>query len=138
MKQKSLAKLVDEVAVLLQKLVRLKAADGSGYASCVTCKGVFHWKEMDGGHFISRNHTATKILEENIHPQCKGCNGFRMKDSLVVMDYEDYMKEMYGPEFVEELKILAKRPMKHDRAYLEQKKREYSAQIRQLEMEKAA
>ena len=54
-KTKSIAKLVDEAAVLLQLLVRLKAADDNGYVKCRTCDSVMHYKDgMQGGHFISR------------------------------------------------------------------------------------
>jgi hypothetical protein len=135
-KPPSIAKLVDEVAVLMQKLVRLKAANGDGYCKCVTCGGVFHWKAMDGGHFISRKYQGTKIVEEQINPQCRRCNGF--PDNFTYSNYEQYMKDTYGPEFVEELKIIAKRPATFDRVALEQQKKDLSAQIRQLESEKAA
>ena len=106
-KRKTIAKEVDAAAKLLQRLVRMKAADDSGYAQCVTCDNYFHYKTMDGGHFISRNHTATKLLEENIHPQCKGCNGFRMKDSQTVLKYRQWMVEMYGEKGVQELEALS-------------------------------
>lgn len=133
-KPKSIAKLVDEVAVLTQKLVRLKAADGNGYAKCRTCEGVYHWKALDGGHYISRKYQGTKTLEENIHPQCSRCN--RFPDSFTFENYDSYMRQMYGPEFVDELKRIAKRPASFDRADLERQKREISEQISQLESEK--
>ena len=102
-KRKTLAQDVEAAAKLLQRLTRLKASDDNGYALCVTCDKTFHYKDMDGGHFISRNHKSVKLLEENIHSQCKGCNGFRMKDSLTVLKYRNYMVDMYGEDFVKEL-----------------------------------
>jgi hypothetical protein len=36
-KTKTIAKEVDDVAKLMQKLVRLKAADDNGYVKCCTC-----------------------------------------------------------------------------------------------------
>lgn len=102
-KRKTLAQDVEAAARLLQRLVRLKAANDSGYALCVTCDNWFHYKEMDGGHFISRNNKAVKLVEENVHPQCKGCNGFKMKDSLTVLRYRNWMVDMYGEDFVKEL-----------------------------------
>lgn len=114
-KKKTLAQQADEVAVKLQKLVRMKAADDNGYAKCVSCGVVDHWKNMDGGHFISRGKTATKIVEENIHPQCKGCNlAIGKGNSLVMLDYNDYMCLTYGSDFVEELKTLARQVKKWD------------------------
>jgi hypothetical protein len=47
-----------------------------GVCKCVTCGTVGHWKDMDAGHFISRNHKATKFDIQNVAPQCKKCNRF--------------------------------------------------------------
>lgn len=133
-KKKTLRKLVDEVSVLLQKLVRLKAADNQGYCKCVTCGVKKHWKEMDGGHFISRTHQGTKILEENIHPQCKGCNLRSGKgDTLVTLNYRNFMLDMYGESFIEELERMARTPANHFRPDLEVQKVELRNQIRELE-----
>ena len=98
----SIAKEVDKVAKDLQRLVRMKAADKDGFCRCVSCGVLKHWKEMDGGHFISRSKLATKLETTNVHPQCKRCNGF--STSTTVLDYRDYMLEMYGKEWVEWLR----------------------------------
>ena len=73
-KIKPIGKVVDQAATLLQKLVRMKAADEEGIATCVTCGKKQHWKEMDGGHYISRTYSKYKLYEENVHVQCKSCN----------------------------------------------------------------
>ena len=98
----SIAKEVDKVAKDLQRLVRMKAADKDGFCRCVSCGVLKHWKEMDGGHFISRSKLATKLETTNVHPQCKRCNGF--STSTTVLDYRDYMVDMYGKEWVEWLR----------------------------------
>ena len=98
----SIAKEVDKVAKDLQRLVRMKAADKDGFCRCVSCGVLKHWKEMDGGHFISRSNLATKLETTNVHPQCKRCNGF--STSTTVLDYRDYMVDMYGKEWVEWLR----------------------------------
>ena len=99
-KPKSIAKLVDEAACILQRIVRLKAADDNGYARCVTCGKVEPWQDLQGGHFISRTYTAHKCLEENIHPQCAYCNGFS-QTSLIA--YTKFMYDTYGVSFVDRL-----------------------------------
>lgn len=58
---------------------------------------------MDGGHYIPRGKTFSKLLEENIHPQCKGCNGFGMKHGTSAQQYTIYMQETYGEDFVKHL-----------------------------------
>lgn len=47
-----------------------------GYVACITCGQVRHWKGMDAGHYVSRRHQATLYMFNNVHAQCKGCNGF--------------------------------------------------------------
>jgi len=76
----------------LQKLVRLKAADENGYCTCVTCGKIDLWKSMDGGHYIPKGNSSYWALEEeNIHPQCKRCNGFEMKFGTAAQQYTLYM-----------------------------------------------
>lgn len=132
-KTKTIAKLVDDAAVLLQKLVRLKAANGNGYANCVTCGESWHWKELQGGHFISRRYTATKLLEENIHPQCRGCNGFKSKDGIVTVQYTNYMTDFYGREFVEELLVMKNITKKYTREEIAEISRGFKEQIKDIE-----
>ena len=103
-KKKTISKLVQEAAELLQKLVRMKAADDSGYCKCVTCGTVKIWNDgMQGGHFIDRRHILTKILEENIHPQCAYCNSKFSNQGIVKARYTIYMQEMYGHDFVADM-----------------------------------
>ena len=103
-KKKTIAKVVEDAAVLLQKLVRMKAADDNGYCSCVTCGDTMKWNEgMNGGHFIDRGHTVTKIMEENVHPQCNACNSPNANKGLVIGRYTIYMQDMYGHDFVADM-----------------------------------
>jgi hypothetical protein len=129
-KPKTIAKLVEEAAVLLQKYVRLKAADENGYAKCVTCGVTKHWKELQGAHFISRAWTATKLMEENVNPCCQRCNGF-LSGNLI--EYTRYMDEMYGKEFVDELRQLKHQTKKYTRAEVEEIKSELREKIKELE-----
>lgn len=125
-KQKTVAKLREEAAVLLQKLVRMKAADENGLATCVTCGKRQHYKDMDGGHFVSRKWTATKLVEENVHPQCKGCNRYA---SGKYDDYALYMVDTYGIEMVRELNDKKRELCKQNRIELEDMKIELKLRI---------
>jgi len=89
---------------LLQQLVRMKAADDHGMVTCVTCNEPVHYKDADGGHFIPKGSSSRWALEEcNVHPQCKGCNGFGMKHGSAAQKYTLYMIDMYGKDWVENM-----------------------------------
>lgn len=126
---------MDKVARRLQLLVRLKAADDNGYCSCVSCGSSFYYKDGDGGHFIPRGCSETKLLEENIHPQCKGCNGFGMKFGSAAQNYTIWMQDYYGDEFVNDLleKHRQKKAVKWKRSELENMLHDINEQIKMHE-----
>lgn len=103
MKKKTLSSEKKKAWDLMSKYVRLKASDDNGMCKCVTCGNVKHWKEMQAGHYISRTHLATFLLEENIHVQCVACNMFG-KGQL--QEYALYIIDMYGVEKLKELREL--------------------------------
>jgi len=134
-KKKPIGKYVDQIATRLQLLVRLKAADDHGFCNCVTC-GVFkHYKDMQGGHFIPRGTSFTKLMEENIHPQCPGCNCFGMKYGDAEKHYTLWMQDMYGRDFVEGLLFekSAKKPFKWVRGDLDDMLISINIQIKEHE-----
>ena len=132
-KTKTLARVLDDTAVLMQKYVRLKDFSfNGGFCKCVTCGKTGHWKEFDGGHFISRTYTIHKILEENIHPQCKGCNRFAHKCHD---DYSIFMIDTYGDEFVRNLIDTKRTVMKYDRQELLETQKELKGKIKEFENE---
>jgi len=137
MKKKTLRALIDDVAKLLQKHVRLKAAvaaDKNGFIECVSCNKWFHWKDMQGGHWIERGKQATKIMEENIHPQCKGCNQYGMRHRTHVREgYSKFMRDMYGDDFCDEMLVNSKKPIKYFRPDLEDMVRELRRKNKELE-----
>ena len=128
-KLKTAAQEAEACAVDLQLLVRMKAANDEGYCKCVTCGVVKHYKDgMQGGHFIERDKTSVKLLEENIHPQCNRCNGFG--ETTVSLNYREYMIDMYGSDFVEELRILSRKTNKWIRSEIRELHAEIKEQIK--------
>lgn len=137
MKKKTLRALIDDVAKLLQKHVRLKAAvaaDKNGFIECVSCNKWFHWKDMQGGHWIERGKQATKIMEENIHPQCKGCNQYGMRHRTHVREgYSKFMRDMYGDDFCDQMLVDSRKPIKYFRPDLEDMVRDLRKKNKELE-----
>ena len=130
-KNKSVAKLVDEAATLLQLLVRLKAANDNGYVSCVVCGVSRHYLDgMQGGHFISRGKLATKLMVENVHPECRGCN---MPGGGHEAGWASYMLETYGKEFIDELHSISRTVKKYTRSEVIEIKKDLSTQIKEHE-----
>lgn len=128
--------LSNKVAERLQLLVRLRAADENGYCSCVTCGTTKHYKDgIQGGHFIERSKSPTKLRDENIHPQCAYCNAAMGKfgKSTVAYTYYQYMTNLYGDEFVEELIQESKKEWKWFKPELEERLEEINKEIKQLE-----
>jgi len=88
----------------IQLLSRVAAADDDGFCTCASCGGNFHYKDGDGGHYIAKGTSSYWSLEvENVHPQCKGCNGFGMKFGIASQQYTFFMIDMYGKAFVENM-----------------------------------
>jgi len=130
-KPKTIAKVVDDTAVLLQKLVRMKAADDNGYCSCVTCGVTKKWNDgIQGGHFIDRRHLFTKIVEENIHPQCSYCNSHMSNQGIVKGRYTIYMQDMYGFDFVADLLDTKGQTVKYYKTQVLETMEDFKAQIK--------
>ena len=88
---------------LWSKYIRLSEAHSDGRCSCVSCGASANWKDMDCGHFISRNHNGGRFLRENCHAQCKKCNRFREGNKA---GYAVFLTKQYGPEIIDRLNQL--------------------------------
>lgn len=73
---KTAAQLKKELDQLFSRWVRLSHADSEGFVVCYTCGARKFWKEIQNGHFISRQYLATRFDPRNTRPQCPGCNLF--------------------------------------------------------------
>jgi len=76
-KKPTRSKLIKKLDVVFSQYIRLSNADGKGMCTCVTCNKQFHWKNIQAGHFMSRKHYSTRWNENNVKPQCVGCNMFK-------------------------------------------------------------
>jgi hypothetical protein len=96
-----------------QLLARISEADDNGWCTCWSCKERFHYKSGDGGHFIPKGQSSYWALRpENIHFQCKGCNGFGMKFGVAESQYTISMIKEYGEAFVRNMHETRRTPIK--------------------------
>lgn len=90
---------------ICSEYIRRKHADDDGIVQCTTCDTKRHWRQMHAGHFIPKTYDAVYFVEENLWPQCPGCNTFRHG---ALMEYTLHMIDTYGREGVEWLQGLAR------------------------------
>jgi len=87
------SKLKKKLDTLFSQYVRLSNADKNGFCTCVSCGVKKHYKEMQAGHYISRQHLAVRYDESNVFPQCVGCNVFKHGN---YPSYALFMLDKYG------------------------------------------
>lgn len=85
--------------------IRLRDANKDGICTCFTCGLLRHFRQMDCGHGIPRQHNATKFDEKNNHAQCKGCNKFGQGERE---KYGIAVDKKYGAGTWEKLQIRSK------------------------------
>lgn len=83
-----------------QKLRRIEESDDNGYVYCISCGTPMHWKEADGGHYISRTCTATELEPDNVNPQCQRCNKYLRGAQD---DYRYFLERKIGADRVRRL-----------------------------------
>jgi Bacteriophage Lambda NinG protein len=70
------------------------------YVPCISCGKIYHWEDMDGGHFISRRFKSTLLEKVNVHAQCRICN--RMMGGKT-KEYERAIVRLYGQDTLDNL-----------------------------------
>ena len=128
-KTTSIAKLKDKCWSLYSEWRRRSLADKNGYLVCVTCGKKAHWKEMQGGHFIQGRYNSILFIDDNVHPQCVGCNIFKHG---ALIEYYDYMIKTYGQKRIDELKQLKNKIVKFTVEYLQDFMEELKNRIEKL------
>ena len=98
----------------ISNFVRSAAADDEGYAQCVTCGNIDHWKNLHAGHYVhgltyGKDKDGPFVWVENVHPQCAGCNTYRNGQLHI---YTLWMVDMYGRDFTEGLIVERHKPVK--------------------------
>ena len=101
------------------RFIRLRDAQESNgvlFAKCVTCPKVKEVKHMDCGHYVKRQHKATRYSELNCHIQCKRCNAFEQgRDEK----FAQAIDKRYGKGTAYKLKLESKKYVKLDESIIE-------------------
>lgn len=131
-KTPTLRSLKDRAWKLFSEWIRRKDADEGGTVQCVTCKGLFHWKETHAGHFVPGRTNSVLLVEELVHVQCPICNIWRGGNYHA---YTLFMLDTYGRAKVDEFLALRHQVKKMTRADWEAKIEEYKQKLEELENE---
>jgi hypothetical protein len=129
-KKQSFARLKKKLDAVFSQWIRRRYATSQGLAVCVTCANVKPWKEQQCGHFVSRIYLATRWDERNCAVQCGACNVLRRGNYA---EYSAYMLRKYGPEVIDELIVLKRRPIKLSAYDLEQMIETYNKKLETLD-----
>jgi Bacteriophage Lambda NinG protein len=100
--EKGVNELKKQLDDLFSKFVRQRDSNEYGFVKCCTCEGFHHWKQMQCGHYHSRNILQVRFEETNTGPQCHTCNCLRDGE---VQKFKLYLQQKYGPDVLQELDI---------------------------------
>lgn len=92
-KARSLSSLEKTADKWFSLYIRLRDADENGMTVCVTCGKIAHYKEMDCGHFVTRNHKVHRFNEKNCNVQCTYCNRYAHGEQY---QHSLYIDKLYG------------------------------------------
>ncbi len=131
---RSLEKKLDRV---FSEYIRMRHADEGGTVQCVTCPKLMHWEKngAQAGHFIKRQHRATRWRPTNCHVQCTSCNTYRggMQD-----EYAKFIVQTYGLAEFNDLMEAKHRIVKFTRSDLEEMIFRFSTERSLLDERRAA
>ena len=116
LKARSLSSLEKTADKWFSLYIRLRDADENGMVKCVTCGKVAHYKEMDCGHFVTRNHKIHRYNEMNCNVQCTYCNQFRHGEQYT---HGNYIDMIHGEGMAQYLIDTSKQPHKRSRTDFE-------------------
>lgn len=115
------------------RYIRIKnSIDGN--CTCYTCGVILPIKELDNGHYMKREHKATRYNEHNCRPQCKKCNGDTKHNGKQVEFRENLCNEI-GEEMVIEIEKLSKTSIKADYMFYKKISDYYRERVYEIQKE---
>ena len=82
--------------------IRYRDCMPNGYFRCISCGQIKPFNQADCGHYINRQHMATRFSEMNCNAQCRKCNRF---DEGNIQGYRKGLISKYGERNVDLLEL---------------------------------
>ena len=114
---KGLSKLIKEYDRIFSLYIRQKYSE-NGVCTCSTCGKIGGWRSMDNGHFMPRQHMATRWDERNCAPQCVNCNHFHEGEQFKMLQY---LNRLHGVGTAELMSQLSRTKWQSDRFSMQYK-----------------
>jgi len=127
---KSAIRLAD---TYFSRFIRLKHSI-NGFCTCYTCGTIVTIKECDNGHYMKREHKATRYHENNCRPQCKKCNGDTKHNGKQVEFRINLINEI-GIEEVEKIEKFSKSAIKANAMYYREIAEKYRNKVNDLQQQ---
>lgn len=115
-------KEMDLTDTYFSRALRLMGANDQGVCFCATCGIPREVKKIQCGHFMTRNHKATRWEFKNCAPQCGACNGNKGGEQFRMGEYLD---KKYGEGTAQMMRIKSKNFWKVHPAELELLRKEF-------------
>jgi len=85
--------IIKKLDAIFSLYIRNYYADSNGQVKCITCERFYPVAKIQNGHFISRKNYATRWAEDNVAPQCYGCNVMQQGQQFL---FSKWIDEKYG------------------------------------------
>ncbi len=130
---KTISKLKKELDKWFSLYIRLRDSNEYGMVQCFTSGRVYHYKQIQAGHFMSRRHLSTRWNEQNVQPQSAADNLFGQGEQW---KFGLALDSKYGIGTSRELQELSRQTVKKTRYEYEEDIRYYKAIVNNLKKEK--
>lgn len=71
------SKLKEKLDRIFSQYIRLRDRLPGNVFQCISCGKIKPMAQADCGHYINRQHMATRFSEVNCNAQCRSCNRFQ-------------------------------------------------------------
>ena len=129
MKKKSRKNLIVALDRVFSKYIRTKYIRDN-FVECVTCNRKYPINKIQAGHFMSRKHYSTRWDEENIFPQCYGCNVMQQGQQYL---FSKFIDEKFGEGYSDVLLLKSRETVKFADYELDEMIRDYTKRLKDLE-----
>lgn len=129
MKKKSRKNLIVALDRVFSKYIRTKYIRDN-FVECVTCNRKYPINKIQAGHFMSRKHYSTRWDEENVFPQCYGCNVMQQGQQYL---FSKFIDEKFGEGYSDVLLLKSRETVKFADYELDEMIRDYTKRLKDLE-----